>query len=194
MSEIEAADNDDWRSWPDKKFQRFEWAQTGERLTRASFARFREIGGYIVDYNNTEAIVTAAVAHPLTMIASDGILNDGVGHPRVAGTFAPVLGRYVRESGTLTLMDALRKMTIEPARRVEHRVAAMASKGRLVVGADADIVVFDPATIIDRATYRDPTLPPIGMRDVLVNGVIVVRNGALNAGVFPGRAVRGPIQ
>lgn len=194
MSRIEAADNDDWQSWPETKFWRFEWALTGERLTRASFARFRTIGGYIVDYNNTEATVTAAVAHPLTMIASDGILHDGIGHPRVAGTFARVLGRYVRELGVLTLMDALRKMTIEPAQRMEHRVAAMASKGRLQVGADADVVLFDPATIIDRATYREPTLAPLGLRDVLVNGEIVVRDGAVKTGVFPGRGLRGPIQ
>jgi N-acyl-D-aspartate/D-glutamate deacylase len=194
MSEIEAADNDDWQTWPEKKFQRFEWALTGERLTRASFGRYRAIGGYIVDYNNTEEIVTAAVADSLTMIASDGILQKGAGHPRVAGTFARVLGRYARELGTLTLMDALRKITIEPARRMERRVATMATKGRLQAGADADIVVFDPATIIDRATYREPTLPPRGLRDVIVNGVIVVRAGALTPGIFPGRAVRGPIQ
>lgn len=194
MSPIEAADNDDWQSWPDRKFQRLEWALTGERLTRASFGRYRAIGGYLVDYNNTEAVVTAAVADPLTMIASDGILHDGIGHPRVAGTFARVLGRYVRELRTLTLMEALRKMTIEPARRMEHRVPAMASKGRLQVGADGDIVLFDPATIIDGATYREPTLAPRGLRDVVVNGVIVVRNGAVRSEVFPGRAIRGPIQ
>ncbi len=194
MSPIEAADNDDWQAWPEKKFGRFEWALTGERLTRASFARYRAIGGMIVDYNNTEETVTAAVADSLTLIASDGILHDGIGHPRVAGTFARVLGRYVREQRTLTLMDALRKMTIGPARRMEHRVAAMALKGRLQVGADADIVLFDPATIIDRATYREPTLAPTGLRDVVVNGVIVVRDGAVKPGVFPGRAMRGPIQ
>ncbi len=193
MSPIEAADNDDWPSWPDKKFSRFEWALTGERLTRASFARYRAIGGMIVDYNNTEEVVTAAVADPLTMIASDGILHEGVGHPRVAGTFARVLGRYVRELRTVTLMDALRKMTIEPARRMERRVSAMASKGRLQVGADADLVLFDPATIIDRATYREPTLAPRGLASVVVNGEPVVRDGAVRAGVFPGRAIRGPI-
>ena len=111
MSEIEGADNDDWRSWSDKKFDRFEWALTGERLTRATFGRYRAIGGFIVEYSNTEETVTAAVAHPLTMIASDGILHDGVGHPRVAGTFARVLGHYVREVHVLTLMDALRKIS-----------------------------------------------------------------------------------
>lgn len=194
MSAIEAAGNDDWRSWPDRKFDRFEWVLTGERLTRASFAKYRQVGGLVADFNNTEATVTAAVADPLTMIASDGILEAGVGHPRVAGTFARVLGRYVRELGALTLLDALRKMTIEPARRMERRVPAMAAKGRLQVGADADIVLFDPVTVIDQATYREPTVSPLGLRDVVVGGVVVVRDGRVKPGVAPGRAIRGPVQ
>lgn len=194
MSPIEGADNDGWESWPEKKFARFEWALTGERLTRASFAKYHAIGGFIVDYNNPESVVTEAVADSLTMIASDGILHDGMGHPRVAGTFARVLGHYVREVGALTLMAALSKMTIEPARRLEGRVPGMASKGRIRVGADADIVLFDPARIIDRATYREPTLPPLGLMAVVVNGVVVVRDARLITGVFPGRPVRGLIQ
>lgn len=192
MTRIESAEFDRWESWSDRRLARLEWALTGERLTRASFSRFRQMGGFVVDHDNTEAVVTAAVADPLTMIASDGILHDGMGHPRVAGTFARVLGHYVRDAGALTLMDALRKMTIAPARRLEKRVPSMAFKGRLQAGADADIVVFDPQRIIDRATYRDPTLPPLGLRDVVVNGVVVVRNASLLAGVLPGRAVRAP--
>jgi N-acyl-D-aspartate/D-glutamate deacylase len=193
MSPIDGADTEDWEKWPDRKFARFEWPATGERLTRESFRRYRALGGDVVDHNNTEGIVSAAVADPLTMIASDGVLHDGIGHPRVAGTFARVLGHYVRETHALTLMDALRKMTIAPARRLEGRVPAMSRKGRVQVGADADIVVFDPARIIDRATYREPTLAPAGLRDVLVNGVAVVRRGAARGGVYPGRAVRGPV-
>ncbi|MEP6508716.1 MAG: amidohydrolase family protein, partial [Gemmatimonadales bacterium] len=194
MSRIEGADTDDWKTWSDKKFERFEWALTGEKLTRESFARYRAIGGFIVEYNNPESVVTDAVADSLTMIASDGILHGAMGHPRVAGTFARVLGRYARDLKTLTLMDALRKITIEPARRVEHRVPGMAKRGRLQAGASADVVVFDASTVIDGATYRQPTLPPTGIRDVLVNGVPVVRAGALRRGVFPGQAVRGPLQ
>ncbi len=194
MSEIEAAEFDGWESWQDSKFGRFEWAATGERLTRQNFARFRRLGGWVVEYNNTEEIVTAAVAHPLTMIASDGILHDGVGHPRVAGTFARVLGRYAREEKALSLMEALRKTTIAPAQRMERRVPEMARKGRVQPGADADLVIFDPERVIDRATYREPTLPPLGIRDVLVNGVPVVRSGVIQEGVQPGQPVRALIQ
>src|SRR5690349_24177433 len=120
------------------------------------------------------------------MFASDGILHDRVGHPRVAGTFPRILGRYVRELHEVTLVDALRRMALEPARRLAHRVPAMARKGRLRVGADADVVVFDPATIIDRATYREPTLPPVGVPHVLVGGTPVVRDGRLVPGAMPG--------
>jgi dihydroorotase len=192
MSPFQGAEFDDWESWSDAKFNRFELPSTGERLTRESFGRYWKEGGYVVDHNNPEDVVEAAVAHPLTMIASDGILESGIGHPRVAGTFARVLGHYVRDRGALTLMEALRKMTIDPARRLERRVPAMVKKGRLQVGADADIVIFDPDRIRDNATYAEPSLPPDGIRYVLVNGVPVVTNGSVLFGRKPGRAVRAP--
>jgi dihydroorotase len=193
MSEIESVEFEKWDTWPDRKFGRYQWPATGERLTKESFGRYRGQGGFVVDFSNTEAVVTAAVADPLTMIASDGILHGSVGHPRVAGTFARVLGHYVREVQALALMDALGKMTIAPARRLEQRAPAMAAKGRIQIGADADIVLFDPARIIDRATYREPTLPPEGIRDVFVNGVAVVRDGQVQPGVLPGRAIRAVV-
>ncbi len=131
----------------------------------------------------------AAIESALTMIASDGLMQDGRGHPRTSGTYAKVLGKYVREEGVLTLMDALRRMTIEPARRLEAYVPAMGNKGRLRVGADADIAIFDAATVIDRSTYTDPTRPSEGITYVLVHGVPVVGGGELVAGERPGRAV-----
>ena len=101
------------------------------------------------------------------MIASDGGPNvDGKGHPRGAGSFTRVLGRYAREQGALTLADALAKMTIRPARRLEARVPELKDRGRIRAGAFADLVVFDPDRIIDRATYREPVLPPERALDI----------------------------
>jgi N-acyl-D-aspartate/D-glutamate deacylase len=132
---------------------------------------------------------------PLTMIASDGGLSPGgKGHPRTAGTFARVLGQYVREESALPLMDALRKMTLMPAQRLEKRVPAMRDKGRLRAGADADITVFDPATVRDASTYAQPALPSLGIRHVLVNGTVVVKDGKVEAGTAVGRGIRAPIE
>jgi len=119
------------------------------------------------------------------MIASDGIITNGKGHPRGAGSFARVLGRYVREQKALPLMDALAKMTLQPANRV-----GLKTKGRVQVGSDADLAIFDPARVIDNATFREPTLPSTGIDHVIVNGTPVVSRAALVEGVMPGRAVR----
>jgi dihydroorotase len=166
-------------------FGDLQWAATGERLTAESFARYRKQGGMVAVHSIPEDVVKLAIANPLVMIASDGILENGKGHPRAAGTYTRVLGRYVREEHVLTLMEALRKMTIAPANRL-----GVASKGRIAVGADADISVFDAARVQDRATFENPAQYSEGMVDVLVNGVPVVRDGKLVDGVAPGRGVR----
>ena len=191
-SRIESAIYDDWEAWDDDRFMMFQWVATGERLTRASFARYRAQGGSLISHTRTEEMTRTAIASPLTMIASDGGIRDGQGHARSSGTYSKVLGKYVREDGVLTLMDALRKMTIEPARRLEAYVPAMNRKGRLSVGSDADITIFDAATVIDQATYTDPTLPSVGIQHVLIDGVLVVDDGELASDVRPGRAIRAP--
>ncbi len=166
------------------------WPVTGERLTKDSFDRYRRQGGWVVIFSMKEENVARAIAHPGVIIASDAIpYVDGAGHPRGAGTFARVLGRYVREQKLLPLMDALAKMTILPARRLDH-VPAMQAKGRIAVGADADITVFDPATVIDRATFTQGSLPSAGIAHVLVHGQFVVRGGERIKESLPGRAVR----
>jgi dihydroorotase len=166
-------------------FGDLQWALTGERLTAESFARYRQQGGMVAIHSIPEEVVRLAIANPLTMIASDGILDNGKGHPRAAGTYARVLGRYVREQHALSLMDALRKMTVMPADRL-----GMRTKGRIAVGADADITVFDAARVIDRATFENPAQYSVGIQDVLVNGNFVVRGGELVDGVAPGLPVR----
>jgi dihydroorotase len=104
-----------------------------------------------------------------------------------------VLGKYVREEGAITLMDALRRMTFEPARRLERRTPSMTAKGRVRVGADADLTIFDPATVIDRATYEDASLPSAGIPYVIVGGQPVVDRGQVTS-ARPGRAIRAPIR
>jgi N-acyl-D-aspartate/D-glutamate deacylase len=190
MTEIQSANLDEYENATEERVAQLEWPRTGERLTRATFQKYRKMGGPVVIHANTEEMVNVAVKSPLTMIASDAYWENGTGHPRTSGTYSKVLGRYVRERGSLTLMDAIRKMTLMPAMRLQDRVAAMKTKGRLHVGADADITIFDAAQIIDRSTYREPGLPPAGMRHVIVNGVPVVANGQVVEGIAPGRAVR----
>ncbi len=192
MTEIRSANYDGWEQWPAERFATLEWPVTGERLTRETFLKYRQIGGPVVGHSNTDEMVAVAINSPLTAIASDAYMINGIGHPRTSGTFSRVLGRYVREAGSLTLVEALRKMTLMPARRLESRVTAMRDKGRIRVGADADLTIFDAAHVIDRATYREPSLPPEGIRFVIVNGVPVVRMGKLVADAAPGRAVRAP--
>jgi N-acyl-D-aspartate/D-glutamate deacylase len=166
-------------------FADLQWAATGERLTPESFARYRRTGGMVAIHSIPEEIVRSSLAHAGVMIASDGILDHGKGHPRAAGTYARVLGRYVREQHIITLMDALNRMTALPAARL-----SISTKGRIEVGADADVAVFDPARVIDRATFQDPAQYSEGMRFVLVAGTPVVRNGALVEGVNPGKGLR----
>jgi N-acyl-D-aspartate/D-glutamate deacylase len=167
-----------------------EWPLTGERLNADSFKRYSQIGGPVVIHRNTEEMVTLALADPLTMIGSDAYWLNGTGHPRTTGTYSRVLGRYVWEKRALTLMEAIRKMTLMPAQRLESRVPAMKRKGRIAVGADADLTVFDPARVLDRSTYREPWLPPAGIDYVLVNGTAVVARGRAVDGVTPGIAIR----
>jgi N-acyl-D-aspartate/D-glutamate deacylase len=143
-------------------------------------------------FSMTPEIVDAAIQSPLTMIASDGILEKGKGHPRTAGTYSRVLGNYVRDQKTLTLIDALTKMTLMPAQRLERRVPTMKNKGRIRVGADADLTIFDARTIIDKSTFNNPAQYSEGIKFVIVNGVMIIKDGKLQSGLNPGRAIRAP--
>ena len=193
MTEIQSSViRDVYKNAPDQRLAELEWPPTGERLNRESFDRYTRTGGPVVIHTNTEQMVIAAITSPLTIIASDAYWRQGTGHPRTTGTYSRVLGRYVRENHALSLMDAIRKMTLMPAQRLERRVPAMKQKGRLSVGTDADITIFDAARVLDRSTYREPSLPPVGIVHVIVNGVSVVADGRAVEGVTPGTAVRAP--
>ena len=160
-------------------YKDLEYAKTHERLTPELFEKYRKDGGMVIAHAIPEHAVQSAVRNPATMVGSDGGLSKGVGHPRSSGTFARVLGHYSRELGIISLPEAIKKMTYMAAKRMEHRCADFHRKGRIQAGADADIVVFDPKTILDRATFDKPNLTSVGMRHVLINGTPVISNSVL---------------
>lgn len=193
MTEIASALFDDWESWPDERFGLHQLVSTGERLTRKTFGEARRTGGAVIIHGRSEEQTRAAILSPLTMIASDGFIKEGRGHPRTSGSYSKVLGKYVRDEKALPLMDALRKMSLDPSNRLGARAPAMNLKGRIKVGADADLTIFDPATVSDRSTYEDASIPAAGIPYVIVGGQVVVDGGQLTA-ARPGRAIRAPVR
>jgi N-acyl-D-aspartate/D-glutamate deacylase len=186
--------NPGWQERQGITYSDIQWVKTGERLTAETFEKFRREGGNVVIFSIPEEDVRIALANPMIMVASDGLPITGPKvHPRGQGTFSRVLGKYVREEHVLDLMTALRKMTLMPAQRLENRAPAFKNKGRISVGADADITIFDAGKIIDKATYDQPLQYSAGISYVLVNGVAVVKEGNLVDGVFPGKPARAPI-
>jgi N-acyl-D-aspartate/D-glutamate deacylase len=182
--------NPGWREKLGIDYRELVLPDTGEHLTRERFDELHKATKtqWTLVYANTQEVVDEVIPNPLVMIASDGV----EGHPRNAGTFSRVLAQYVREKGTITLMDALRKMTLMPAQMLERSTPEARQKGRLQEGADADIVVFDLNTIADRATFQKPMEPSVGVRYLLVDGTVVVEEGKIVPDVFPGRAILGP--
>ena len=155
----------------------------------------------IADHGNSHVItnimseddVQAALRHPLVSVGSDspaqaedGPLSESKSHPRAWGTFARILGKYVRDEHVLRLEDAVRKMTSQPATRVH-----LTDRGILRPGLAADVTVFDPAKIRDVSTFEDPLHYSVGVQYVVVNGRLVVSNGKIT-GERPGKALRGP--
>ena len=179
--------NPGWREKFGIDYKDLRLPDTGEPLTKESFERLHASPEprTVLILLNPDTIVDTVILHPLVMVASDGLTD----HPRNAGTYARVIARYVRSQQRLTLMDAIRKMSLMPAMRLERATAAARKKGRLQEGADADIVIFDPETIADRATYESPSEPSVGVKYLLVAGKIVVDRGKILPNVLPGRAL-----
>ena len=188
---LESALFDSWQGLSDEEYGRLQWVLTGERLDAASFERFRKEGGWVIIHGRSEETNEWIVAQPDVIAASDGIpFLHGPAHPRGAGTYSRILSHYVREQRALSLMDALSKMTILPAQRLEGAAQQMRKKGRVQVGTDADLTLFDPETVIDRSTYEKGDVPSAGIIHVLVGGTFVVRDSEIIDDVFPGRAIR----
>jgi len=182
--------NPGWQTKFDIGYSGLMLPETGERLTKERFDELHNSSTtrYVLIFSNTQEMVDKVIPHPLVMIASDGLES----HPRNSGTYSRVLAQYVREKGTITLMDALRKMSLMPAEVLERSTPAAQKKGRLQENADADIVVFDAAAISDRSTFQKPMEPSVGVRYLVVSGTVVVDEGKIVPDVFPGHALLGP--
>lgn len=153
----------------------------GQRCDKALFEKLRaeDPDLYVAAFVMNEPEIELAYQAPYVMVGSDCGFTEGGGHPRGAGTFPRVLGRLVREKGVLTMMDALRKMTVLPADRLNLK-----TKGEIREGFDADIVIFDENAIADCATYEHPTLPPDGISYVILGGQIAVKDKTMVNGTL----------
>jgi len=183
--------DDGWQSRLAISYGDLQWEATGERLTEETFERYRREGGTVILHFMKEEWIDTAIGNDWVIVASDGMPYDPGAHPRTAGTYSRILGRYVRERGVLDLTTAISKMSWLPALRVASISDQMKNKGRVQVGADADLVVFDPETVIDTATFEDGLAFSEGIVHTMVNGVFVVRDGETVEGVHPGRPIVG---
>lgn len=206
-----------WRERMDSTAQNFQLGK--DRMTEDDLADYQAnnpgtfITWHFLDEEDPKglSLLDLSVMHPATAIASDSVfwsyfdedgkiqtytgdewpLPEGVfSHPRSAGTFAKILRSYVRERGLISMSDAIKKMSLMPAQTLEEFVPQMRNKGRIQVGMDADIVVFDPMKIADRSTYDDANQPADGVQTLLVSGGFVVKDGALVLDADSGQPIR----
>jgi N-acyl-D-aspartate/D-glutamate deacylase len=181
----------DWQTIFDISYQDVEWAATGERFNQTMFEQYREQHptGAVIHHYLDEAWTLRAIQEPGVIIVSDLItMKSRDEHvPPHNGAFTRILGRYVREQQALDLTTALSKMTLLPARRLQAYAPAFNRKGRIQAGMDADLTLFDPETVLDRATYRNPYQEAQGIMHVVVAGQTVVSGGKLVPGTYPGR-------
>jgi dihydroorotase-like cyclic amidohydrolase len=172
-------------------YKDLQWVATGERLTKETFEKYRKEGGIVILHVMKPEWINTGIAAPEVMIASDGMPYAPLAHPRTAGTFSRVLGKYVREEKLIDLNTAIEKMTLMPAKRLEGIAPMMRFKGRLQVGADADITVFNPNTVIDRSSFDKGLAFSEGIEYVIVNGNLALKNGKTVSDTFAGQPVFG---
>ena len=181
----------DWRTIFDIDYEDVEWAATGQRFNEPMWREYRRKypDGQVIHHYLKEAWTRRALVEPDVIVVSD-LLPMETEDSKVAphnGAFSRILGRYVREEGLLELGDALAKMTVLPARRLEKAFPEFKKKGRIQEGADADFTIFDPDSILDRATYQNPYQTALGIVHVIVDGQLVVRDGKRDETLSPGQ-------
>jgi dihydroorotase-like cyclic amidohydrolase len=183
--------NEGWQERLGIDYGDLQLVATGERLTKETFARHRRTNQVVIMHMMQPEWIERGIAAPGCNHRFRWYAPYKIGPPRTAGTFSRVLGKYVREDQVLDLNTAIEKMTLLPAKRLEGIAPMMRFKGRIQIGADADITVFDPNTIIDKATFEGGLEFSEGIEYVLVNGTFVLKNGETVSNVFPGQGVYG---
>ncbi|WP_127530018.1 amidohydrolase family protein [Paenibacillus kobensis] len=166
-------------------------AGSTERLTQETFTQYKKEGKLAVAYAIPPEDIEESIKPAYVMIGSDAILEPGLNnHPRASGTFARTIGLYARDKGVISLMDAIAKTSLLPAQRLEKQAPALKKKGRVEKGMDADLVVFDYDTIIDKSTVEHPDLYSSGIQYVFIAGKPVLDDGKLNKRIHVGEPVR----
>jgi dihydroorotase len=183
--------SDGWQERLGIGYNDLQWVETGERLTKETFETYRKKGGVVIIHMMKPEWIKTGIAAQGVIIASDGMPYAPLAHPRTAGTFSRLLGKYVREEKVIDLNTAIEKITLLPAKRLEEIAPIMRFKGRIQIGADADITIFNPNTITDKATFEKGLEFSKGVEFVIVNGVIALENGKTVDNTFPGQPVFG---
>ena len=189
----------DWKAIFDIDYGDVQWVETGEWLTKETWDKYakEQPTGMVNHHYVKEDWVETALQWPGMMVSTDALpaINTSIPtNPNIAGTFSRVLGHYVRERNLLTLPQALAKLSLYQAQWMEQASPAFKKKGRIQLGADADIVMFNPQTVAANAVYGDPYLKPTGIVHVLVAGQAVVKNSQPVKGPLPGKKLLGPIK
>ena len=190
--------NRDWRAIFDIDYEDVQWVPTGEWLDEKRFLQYqREFPTSSINHHYVkEEWLVEALKWPGMMVSTDALPAFDLEvktNPNIAGTYAHFLGRYVRDLGVMPLMDGLRRITLLPAQWLSQASSVFETKGRIQVGADADLVIFDSETIAARAEYGDPYQPSVGIAHVLVAGRPVVVNGSQVEGRYPGQHLLTPL-
>jgi N-acyl-D-aspartate/D-glutamate deacylase len=190
--------NRDWRAIFDIDYEDVQWVPTGEWLDEKRFLQYqREFPTSSINHHYIkEEWLVEALKWPGMMVSTDALPAFDLEvktNPNIAGTYAHFLGRYVRDLEVMPLMDGLRRITLLPAQWLSQASSAFETKGRIQVGADADLVIFDSETIAARAEYGDPYQPSVGIAHVLVAGRPVVVNGSQVEGRYPGQHLLTPL-
>ncbi|HHV26151.1 MAG TPA: amidohydrolase family protein [Tissierellia bacterium] len=181
--------------WQDRfkiSYENLQIGGTDIRITEDTFDKYRSQHLLVAAHGSLpEDELIMSLKDPEIMIGSDTIIEpSGNNHPRGSGTYSRLFGRYVREKQVLSMMDAIKKTSYLPAKRMEDIAPSMKNKGRIEIGSDADITIFNPDTIIDKSTVKESDIPSEGVEYVIVNGVVVKNSDGIVEGVYPGRPIK----